>query len=59
MVAEVSAAGLAGRVVPGWFSIVIVTQIQADPTTHDGGVLTETCPTTVANRPGTRPTTLA
>jgi hypothetical protein len=45
-------------VIPGWFSIVIVTPIQADAATHVAGVLTETRPITVVNRPATRPTTL-
>lgn len=51
--------GLAGRVIPGWFSIVIVTLIEADPTTSVIGVFPKTCPITVVNRPATRPTTLA
>jgi hypothetical protein len=46
-------------VIPGWFSIVIVTPNVADPTVHGVGVLRETCPITVVNRPATRPTTLA
>jgi len=45
-------------VIPGWFSIVIVTPIEADPAAHGVGVLTETRPITVVNRPATRPTTL-
>jgi hypothetical protein len=41
-------------VIPGWFFIVIVTPIRADPTPHGVGVLPETCPITVVNRPATR-----
>jgi hypothetical protein len=46
-------------VIPGWFSIVIVTPNVADLTAHGVGVFRQTCPITVVNRPATRPTTLA
>lgn len=48
----VAGLGLAGRVIPGWFSLVIVTRIRADPAAQVVGVLPKTCPLTVGEPAG-------